>query len=258
MVSLNEGSVKMALSKEKIIYKLKNKAAVHVYGSIDSTNNEAKRRADTDSGIHIYASAHQTAGRGRRGHDFYSPDGTGLYMTLSLPVKGLADIQHITCAAAVAVCEAIEELSDVEPRIKWVNDIFVNGRKAVGILTELYSKEGNTPSAVIVGIGLNLKTESFPDEIAATAGNIGDIEPESLCARISDRLIEYYGDLGDNSIIEKYTKRNLCIGKEVSFIKDGKEMTATAVGIDSAGGLIVENKGERMTLNSGEISVKIN
>ena len=237
---------------------MKNNAVVHVYGSIDSTNNEAKRRAPFDSGIHIYAASHQTAGRGRRGHDFYSPEGTGLYMTLSLPVGGAAtDIQRLTCAAAVAVCEAIEELSDAKPMIKWVNDIFVNGKKAVGILAELHNNEDNSPERVIVGIGLNLKTESFPEEIVDIAGNIGDIEPNALCACRSDRLIGYHGRLSDNSIIKKYARRNLCIGRAVTFTRDGKETTATAVGIDSDGGLTVDTGSGRLTLNSGEISIKL-
>ena len=259
MVSLNERSGKMALSKEKILKNLKSNAAVHVYDCVGSTNDEAKREAAVNKGAHIYAASRQTAGRGRRGHGFYSPEGTGLYMTLSLPVSGkAADIQRLTCAAAVAVCEAAEELGDVKPMIKWVNDIFVDGRKAAGILAELYCREVNTPSAVIIGIGINLKTESFPEDIAATAGNIGDIEPNALCARISDKLIDYYGRLHDNSIIEKYTRRSLCVGRLVTFVRDGKEITAPAVGIDSEGGLIVDIGGERLVLNSGEISVKMN
>jgi len=93
---------------------------------IDSTNNEAKRRSLTD-GAHLYATGHQTAGRGRRGHDFYSPRDTGLYMTLSLPITEVeADIQRLTCIAAVAVCEAITALSDKKPLIKWINDIYIN------------------------------------------------------------------------------------------------------------------------------------
>lgn len=248
----------MPLDSEKIAKKLKNKAAVHVYGSIDSTNNEAKRRAGTDGGIRLYATTHQTAGRGRRGRSFYSPKDTGLYMTLALPLcLAPADVQKITCAAAVAVCETVEELSDKKPMIKWVNDIFIDGRKAAGILAELICGADGQPSEVIVGIGLNLNTESFPDELADIAGNIGDIEPEALCAGIADRLIDYYNNLGDISIIEKYSVRNLCVGREVFFTLNGKKMTAAAVGIDSSGGLIVKADDETIILNSGEVSVKL-
>ena len=172
---------------------------IHLYDSVDSTNNEAKRRADADRGCHLYAAGRQTAGRGRRGHSFYSPD-TGLYMTLSLPVgDDLQSVQKITCAAAVAVCDAIESLSDNEPRIKWVNDIYVNGKKAAGILTELLTDSKNQPLAVIVGIGLNLNTESFPAEFADRAGNLGDIDINALCGTIAARLISYYEDPNNNS-----------------------------------------------------------
>lgn len=248
----------MPLSEEKIRKNLKNPVSLHLYGSIDSTNTEARRRADTDRGFHLYAAAHQTAGRGRRGHSFYSPDDTGLYMTLSLPFRdSFAEIQFITCAAAVAVCEAVESLSGRNPQIKWVNDIFLSGKKVAGILAELICDRDNTPSSVIVGIGVNLRTEDFPSDIADTAGSIGDIESEKLCADIVDRLIDYYNDLSDNSLLEKYKARSLCLGRDVTFVLRGKRITAPAVDIDSGGGLVVDIDGERVSLNSGEISVSI-
>lgn len=254
---LTKEADKMPFSEEKITKYLKNTVSVRVYGSIDSTNSEARRRAATDKGFCLYAASHQTAGRGRRGHTFYSPADTGLYMTLSLPIYGeLSDVQPGTCAAGVAVCEAIEELTDCKPQIKWVNDILIDGKKVAGILAEVICND-NEPSAVIVGIGVNLKTDSFPDEFADRAASVGDIEPEALCAAITDKLIGYYNDLSNNSIMEKYRERNICIGKTVTFTKDGKRITAEAVGIDRDGGLTVDINGERITLNSGEISVEI-
>ena len=248
----------MPLSQEKILKNLNNPVSLHIYDSIDSTNTEARRRADIDRGVHLYAAAHQTAGRGRRGHSFYSPEDTGLYMTLSLPFRdSFGDIQFITCAAAVAVCEAVETLSDKNPKIKWVNDIFISGKKVAGILAELIGDRDNKPTSIIIGIGINLNTENFPSDIADIAGSIGDIAPELLCADITDRLIDYYNDLSDNSLLEKYKTRSLCLGRDVTFVLDGKKMTATAVDIDCGGGLVVDIDGERVTLNSGEISVSI-
>ena len=243
----------MKLNTEKIteIIPIPN----HLYDCIDSTNNEAKRRAQFDRGYHLYATQRQTAGRGRRGHDFYSPD-TGLYMTLSLRVgRCLQGVQKITCAAAVAVCEAVEELSDKRPQIKWVNDIFVGGKKAAGILTELLTDSQNRPRAVIVGIGLNLTTNDFPDQLADIAGSFGEIEVNALCGRIAAGLISYCESIDDISIIEKYKLRNLCIDRTISYRKDGTLHKAKAVDIDADGGLIVEENGEITTLNSGEISV---
>ena len=227
---------------------------IRLYESIDSTNNEAKRRADP--GVCLYATTHQTAGRGRRGHSFYSPKDTGLYMTLSLPLSAsTANVQKITCAAAVAVCEAVSSLSGIDPQIKWVNDIYVNGKKAAGILTELVSDSDNRPRAVIIGIGMNLCTERFPEEFADNAGNIGDIEVNALCGNVTAKLIDCYAHLDDNSIIEKYKERSFCIGKTVRYSKDNVTHTAKAVNIDDDGGLIVEEDGTLTTLNSGEISM---
>ena len=177
-------------------------------------------------------------------------------MTLSLPLADdAANVQKITCAAAVAVCEAIEALCAIRPRIKWVNDIFVDGRKAGGILTELLSDDRNRATAVIVGIGLNLNTEDFPSDIADKAGNIGDIDVNLLCAAIVNNLKAVFDSPDNNSILEKYRRLNLCIGHNVRFTKDGTEHTAKAVGIAADGGLMVEENGGITVLNSGEISV---
>lgn len=244
------------LDQKKIAKYLHTPVTIHLYESVDSTNNEAKRRADRDDGFHLYATTHQTAGRGRRGHSFFSPKDTGLYMTLALPLRaGSENVQKVTCAAAVAVCEAVTALSDKTPQIKWVNDILVDGKKAAGILTELLCYDDNLPGAVIIGIGLNLCTEHFPDEFAANAGNLGKIEINALCGMIADRLISAYQSLDDNSIIEKYKQLNLCLGKNVRYTKNGVTHTASAVDIADDGGLVVEENGIRTTLNSGEISV---
>ena len=244
----------MKLNPEKIQAYCSEPVTIRVYDSIDSTNNEAKRR--TDSGFCLYATTHQTAGRGRRGHSFYSPKDTGLYMTLSLPLSApTASVQKITCAAAVAVCEAVDTLSEIRPMIKWVNDIYVDGKKAAGILTELVSDDSNHPRAVIVGIGMNLCTKRFPDEFAANAGNLGEIEINALCGTITAKLIDYYRRLDDNSILEKYKKRSFCIGRTVRYTQNDLPHIATAVDIDADGGLVVEENGALTTLNSGEISI---
>lgn len=248
----------MKLKEKRIREKISADIKIHLYSDIDSTNNEAKRRAEVDRGLHLYATTHQTAGRGRRGHDFYSPKDTGLYMTLSLPLsERVESVQKITCLAAVAVCDAVETLSGRQPQIKWVNDIFLDSKKAAGVLTELVTDSDNRPISVIVGIGMNLLTEDFPEEFAAQAGNLGDIEINALCGTVTDNLIKLYENLSDNSVMEKYKVLNLCIGRTVRFTKDGTEHTATAVDIDSDGGLVVEENGKTLTLNSGEISIKL-
>lgn len=247
----------MPIKSYKIEKYLQNRLAVRAFDEIDSTNNEAKRRADADKGTAVlYVTDCQTAGRGRHGHDFYSPKGSGLYFTLSLPVNGdPADIQTLTCAAAVAVCEAVEALSDKRPQIKWVNDVYLHGRKVAGILTELATDNNNQPTAVIIGIGINLTTKGFPAEFAERAGSIGDIEPERLCAEIADRLTDMYEKRHHNSFMEKYRECSLCLGRQVSYTDTDGEHTAKAVDIADDGSLIVEENGVRKALRSGEISV---
>jgi len=248
----------MPLNRKKIETSLHHPAGVRVYSVIDSTNNEAKRRAAEDRGRYtIYAADSQTAGRGRRGHSFYSPD-SGLYMTLSLPVgKSAGSIPLLTCAAAVAVCEAIAALSDLSPAVKWVNDVYVGGRKAAGILAELVTDSMNAPIAVIIGVGVNLTTAVFPDEIADLAGSVGDIDPNLLCAAIADRLIAWYESGDYYSIIEKYRSLSFCLGREIRYTDADGEHTAEAVGIDDDGSLIVIENGKKRSLRSGEISIKV-
>lgn len=276
----------MAIDHKKIENLLKYFASVRVYEEIDSTNNEAKRRLDRDSDrITLYVTDCQTAGRGRRGHDFYSPKGSGLYFTLTLPLcSDPADVQILTCVAAVAVCEAIGSLSDVCPQIKWVNDVYLGGKKVCGILTELLSDEQNRPASVIVGIGINLTTVHFPAEFAARAGSVGDIDPNRLCAAVVNRLIAMYAAINNsnfelksennsyselncrnnskfelkpclNSILEKYKQLNFCIGKRVQYTDARGGHTAEAVDIAPDGSLIVEENGVRKALHSGEISI---
>ena len=247
----------MPIKSYRIEKYLKNPLTVRVFDEIDSTNNEAKRRITADrEGIFLYVTDCQTAGRGRRGHDFYSPKGTGLYFTLSLPLTGdPADIQSITCAAAVAVCEAIEALTEQHPAVKWVNDILIDGKKVAGILAELVTDDQNRPVSVIVGIGINLTTDHFPAEFAAKAGSIGNVDPNRLCAEITDRLIAAHS-AHDNSIIEKYSALNLCLGKEIRYTDANGVHIAKAVDIAPDGSLVIEENGIKKSLHSGEISLQ--
>lgn len=244
----------MALNPEKIQKNCSYPLTIRTYSCVGSTNDEAKQHALDDSGIVLYAAERQTAGRGRRGHSFYSPP-TGLYMTLSMPVGAIADVQLITCAAAVAVCDAISALSDLEPSVKWVNDIYVGGKKVAGILAELILDGGNRPLRVIVGIGVNLTTADFPADCAATAGSIGELDASLLCAAVSDHLIRLCGD-GGHHYMERYRELNFCIGQKIAYTDREGEHLAEAVGIGDDGSLIVSENGVIHSLSSGEISIR--
>lgn len=245
------------LNENKISGYLRENIIIFCREETDSTNNVAKREALRLSyAPSLFVSERQTAGRGRRGRSFYSPD-TGLYMTLMLPLKETCGIQKLTCAAAAATADAIESLTPHRADIKWVNDIYINGRKVAGILCELLCDSENVPKAVIIGIGVNLTTAQFPAEFSDRAGSIGDVDKNLLCARVTENLLYEYDRLKENHYHKKYTERSIALGRMINYIKDGTMHTAKAAAIDPDGGLVVEEDGRRHTLSSGEISVII-
>ncbi len=238
--------------------------------SVDSTNTYAKGLA-LSSGAHgtLVTADRQTAGRGRRGRSFFSPPGTGLYMSLILrPHIELERFQTVTIAAAVAVCRTIESLTCRRPRIKWVNDIYLeetNGldgadgeaRKICGILTEVVSDvESGAIESVVVGIGLNVSTRDFAPDLARVAGSLfpGSVSRNRLAAGIAERLLDCQERLGDPELIREYRDRSLLLGREVCFIRDGAECRGVALDIDAQGCLLLrEEGGTVVTLRSGEV-----
>lgn len=240
-----------------------SRCRIHSYDSIDSTNFHAKKIA-VDGAAHgtVIMANEQTAGRGRMGRRFYSPADTGLYMSVILRPDG--DIQNtmlITVAAAVAVCQSIEALTTRKPQIKWVNDIFLDGKKICGILTEAVSDfESGMVESVIVGIGLNVSTlpEQFPPELRSIAGSLfsNGITRNRLAAEIINRLLDMQENLSDSRLIEEYKKRSLLLGKEVSYCRNGQSHTGTAHDINAKGNLLVRHdSGDISVLRSGEVSI---
>ncbi len=248
----------MTLEKNKISSLISSDIRIFCYEEIDSTNNEAKRKArELLYSPALFVTERQTSGRGRKDHAFYSPK-TGLYLTVLLPIQDeIEQIQKITCAAGVAVCGVIESLTGQHPMIKWVNDILIDGKKVCGILTELITDEENLPRAVAVGIGLNLCTEDFPEEFRDRAGNIGEVNKNQLCGEIVRSLLFEYDHLRENHFLKKYTERSLALGKIITYERVGAIHTAKGVSISNNGGLVVEEDGILTTLSSGEISIKL-
>ena len=230
---------------------------VEVFDIIDSTNLEAKRRASAGfESPTLLVAEKQTAGKGRMGRQFYSPESTGLYMSyLYRPTTAFSDNVTVTAAAAVAVSRAINNLTDLKPQIKWVNDIYIDGKKVCGILTEAVT--GNT-TAIIIGIGINITTEQFPEEIMSIADSLKkNIDRNRLAAEIVKELQVLISELPDRTFIEEYRKRSCVLGREVTFIKDGVTRTGKAVDIDRDGGLVVETEMGKITLNTGEITLRV-
>lgn len=222
------------------------------FKTIDSTNTFARNNAQSIDTPALITAQEQTAGRGRRGKSFYSPANTGIYFTLLFePDPGF---NLITPAAAVCVCESIREFTGLETRIKWVNDIFSDGKKICGILCERFFAGR---SLVAAGIGINLNTEVFPPDIPQ-AGSLGvSIDGVALSRDISERLLKINENPDSRSIFEKYRERLSVIGKRISYEKNGITFEGTAVGINEDCNLIVKTEIGGDILSSGEISVKI-
>lgn len=238
---------------------------ITVYKTIGSTNTEAKLLSmqNAPHGT-VIISEEQTSGRGRMGRNFYSPSDSGIYMSIILkPKLNMADSVLITTATAVAVCLAIDKFTKDSPKIKWVNDIFINDKKVCGILTEAVTDmESGTINTVIVGIGLNVKTENFPNELKETAGSIfasnenNSIRNE-LSAEIINNVLYMSDNLKNREFLKIYKERSMIIGEKIKYLKNNEWYEGYAVDIDEYGGLVVfHDDGHKETLNSGEITVR--
>lgn len=227
------------------------------YDCIDSTNTEARRIAAAGATEHTLIIARaQTAGRGRQGRSFYSPDGTGLYATLLYyPDRPISELGGLTCATALASALAIEQLCGAQPRIKWVNDLYLQNRKVCGILCESFGTERGT--AIAIGIGINLTTRDFPAELGGIAGSLqAKIDPEELARLICAHLFPYLQS-GNNTLwLDGYRARFLLAGMRVECISAGERFPATVRGIDEQGALLVcTEDGTQRTLYAGEVSI---
>ncbi|MBR5095147.1 MAG: biotin--[Oscillospiraceae bacterium] len=200
---------------------------------LGSTNTALKELADRGepAGLALVA-GRQTAGRGRMGRSFYSPEDTGVYLSLLLrPVLPAAEAVRLTACAAVAVAETLEELSGRPAQIKWVNDVFLDGKKVCGILTEASMDcESGQLSYAVVGIGVNALEPpgGFPEEIRDVAGAVFRERtlPELRCriaAGILDRLWRSCGGAVFADCFEAYRSRSLVLGREVELISPGRD-----------------------------------
>ena len=238
------------------------------FDSIDSTNTRARElaRQGAPHGTVLIAD-HQTGGRGRRGRSFHSPAGSGIYMSVILrPHCAPQQIMHLTCAAAVAMCDAVESAVGFRPGIKWTNDLVCGKRKIAGVLTELgFDNRGNVDFAVI-GIGINCcqQEADFPEDIRSIAGSLTSISGQSIdravvAAAMMDALYRMDTELltGKAHILNRYRKDCITLGKEISLVRGEEIRHGTALDIDDAGALIVRfPDGTAEAVNSGEVSVR--
>ena len=247
------------LNAQEIKKSLSFDCRVEYYKTLDSTNNVAKRIiAEGEDDVLLVVGEEQTAGRGRQGKSFYSPGGTGIYMSLVVhPMIELQNAVTATTAAAVSVCRAIESLTDKKPMIKWVNDVYLDGKKICGILTEAVTDfETQTVSSIIIGIGINLTTKDFPRDVQNASCLNADVKRAELIGAVANELNRIVNS-GYGEFLEYYRAHSLVVGEDIVFIKNGVSTSARAVGIDDFGGLEVElADGTHYTLRSGEITVR--
>lgn len=232
----------------------------------DSTNTAAKRlllSGDTDTAA-VFA-LRQNGGRGRKGRPFYSPPG-GIYMSAILhprlePDQGIL----ITTAACVCVCRAIFRVTGYDPQIKWVNDLFLNGKKICGILTEAITDvESGTIGAVIIGIGINycLPEEGIPEELRTIVGGVVPADQEHpprgrMAAEILNQIAHLEDMVRERSFIEEYRSHSMILGEEIRVISAKEEYDATAIDIDRDGGLVIRTPDCRVSvLHSGEVTIR--
>lgn len=218
---------------------------VYVYPLLDSTSEECRRRILAGQQQCLVLAERQSGGKGRSGKQFFSPAG-GLYMSLALPLDG--DAASLTCRAAVATAEAIAFVTGAQCGVKWVNDLYLAGKKVCGILAEAVG------GSVILGIGVNLVPQPLPEALRETVGflDCGD-RREELAAAVTARLLT-----PDPDYMEKYRRRSLVLGRTLLCRCGDREFSARALAIDDQGGLVVEGPQGRETLRFGEVSIQGN
>lgn len=229
----------------------------------ESTSTLIRQKLSRD-GIYVLVAGSQSAGKGRSGRFFFSPPDTGAYFSLLLRPKDCTSSQalKLTTMAAVSMCEAIEEVSDEKPKIKWVNDIFMGGKKVCGILTEgSFNMESGLLEYAVLGVGVNIypPRDGFPQELCDIAGAVfespGKDMKNRLTAGFLNHFMGYYKSGKD--YIGEYRKRSLVIGKDVTVVSEAGSRKARVLGIDQECRLQLQYAGgETATLSYGEIRIQ--
>ena len=237
-----------------------------VLDSVDSTNEEIKRRArqGEKQGLTV-VSDEQLAGKGRLGRVWKSPKGTSVYVSILLrPDLPPSQVPCITLAAGLALCNAINGIADFGAKIKWPNDIIIGRKKLCGILTEM-TIEDNAVSFAVVGIGINVNNRSFPDEIKEKATSLflekdRSFSRSEIIAMLAQSFEDVYNEFimgGFEALKDEYKTLCATIGRRVGTQRGGEEISGTAIDIAPDGGLIIEtDSGEKKYISTGEVAVQ--
>ncbi len=235
---------------------------IFVYDEIDSTNKQAVSFAKSGNKKNaLFVADAQTNGRGRLGRSFFSPHGTGLYFSfLFFSDASAEELSAVTPFAAVATANALEKISGTKVGIKWVNDLYISEKKICGILTELISptsfKEQN---GVVVGIGINLSTNCFPEDLQNKAGALGFLpDRNALVADIASSLEKFSKNPFSREHMSEYISHSVVLGRKVVLDRWGEQFEGTVVGFDKNGGLLLDMGKESPRLfTGGEITLRL-
>ena len=241
-------------------------AYIEVFDSVDSTNTLVRRYADEGAAEgKVVIARRQTAGKGRLGRSFYSPQETGLYLSILLrPKMNAQQAVRITTCAALAVCDAIEKATGKIPAIKWVNDVYLDGRKVCGILTEAsLSMESGGLEYAVLGIGVNVYEPQggFPEEIKGIAGCVSEHRSadlrNKLAAYIINGFMDQYGHICEGGFREDYRRRLMWKGEDIFIISGDNRTPCRLIDVDEECRLEVElENGDRKLISAGEISIR--
>ncbi|QBP17704.1 biotin--[acetyl-CoA-carboxylase] ligase [Acetilactobacillus jinshanensis] len=225
------------------------KPVVDTFAQIDSTQTYSLKHQFITP--HVVIADHQTQGRGQRGHRFYSPKSSGIYMTITLPAKQRFIMKPgvLTAGLGVAVIKAIQPYVQKRINLKWMNDIYLDQRKCGGLLVETHSTSDNSIRSFVIGIGLNLYTHSFPKSIQQRAGYLFSHQPlvsrNQLIARIYDYLVKM-ARASDQDILNDYEKRLIWIHQSVTYQINGRQQIGRVLGIDDMARLLVEDQQQQI------------
>lgn len=253
----------MHLKKSDIIALAQGDYHIEILPQTDSTNRQLRAMAESGApqGTVLFAE-HQTAGKGRLGRSFFSPQGSGLYFSILLRPQSVVDGLRITAAAGVAVAEAVNEVLGIALKIKWVNDLYYRNKKVCGILAESATTPQGDFAYCILGIGLNVFE---PQQSFGELSNIaGALLPEArqgvreaLAAAILDRFFGRYADLSAPQLMEEYRSRSFLQGRSVTAARGDERIRGVVAGISEQGELLLTTAaGETLALCSGEVQLE--
>ena len=235
---------------------------IYNFDILESTSKTArdmlKNSADYPLPFFVIANE-QSGGKGRMGRKFFSPAGSGIYLTAAFKQVDLPVFSDITMRAALAVCFAIEAVFELQPQIKWVNDIYLGNKKVCGILAESV-ENAEKEKIILLGIGINCNITNFPDELKDKAASIADFAVFGADSKekLIDGVINQILNFEKCDIVAEYKARSLLLGKKIKIVDKSSEYCAFAIDIADNGGLIIEKADNSIeTLISGDISVSV-